>query len=110
VAVTEAIQDVEGVRGLGIATGRLPKEIVAEGNEALATALGMGETQLEPLGVDVGDTDVGGFGETEPAAIDGHEEGPSERITVGADGEKTFDLVGTVDAWKLERTPRGPDA
>jgi hypothetical protein len=89
---------------------QLPEEIVAEGNEAFATALGMGDTQLEALGVDVGDTDVDGFGETEPAAIDGHEEGASERIAVGADGEKAFDLVGTEDAWKLERTPRGPDA
>ena len=65
---------------------------------------------MEALGVDVGDTDVDGFGEAETAAIDGHEEGASERIAVGADGEEALDLVGAEDAWKLERAPRGPDA
>jgi hypothetical protein len=89
---------------------QLPEEIVTERNKAFPSSLGMGDAELEALGVDVGDTDVDGLGEAEPAAIDGHEEGASERIAVGADGEESFDLVGTEDTRELERTPGGADA
>ncbi len=89
---------------------QLLKEIVAEGNEALATSLGMGDTELEALGVDVGDADMDGLGEAKPASIDGHEQSPGERIPVGADGEETFDFVGTEDTGKWAGTPRGADA
>jgi hypothetical protein len=89
---------------------QLLKEVVAEGNEALATALGMGDTELEALGVDVGDADMSGLGKAEPAAIDGHEEGASERISVGTDGEKTLDLVGAENTGDLWVTTRGADA
>lgn len=93
-----------------IPDAQLPEEIVTERDKAFATALGMGDAELEALGVDVGDTDVDRFGEAEAAAIDGHEEGPSERIAVGADGEEALDLVRAEDAWELERTPGGADA
>jgi hypothetical protein len=85
------------------------EEVVAEGNEALATALGMGDPELEALGVNVGDADMDGLGEAKPASIDGHEQSPGERIPVGAEGEETFDFVGTEDVGKWAGTPRGAD-
>jgi hypothetical protein len=86
------------------------KEILAEGNHALTSALGIGDAQLEARGVDVLNPDMSGLGEPESASIDGHEEGPGERVAIGADGEKTLDLVGTEDPWRLGVTSGPFDA
>jgi hypothetical protein len=50
---------------------------------------------------------MSGFREPEATAIDGHEEGPGERVAMGAEGEETLDLVGTEDPGRLGVT-RGP--
>ena len=54
--------------------------LARQGDEAMAAA------------VQVFDLDMGGLGQAQAAAIDGHQEGAGAQIAVGADGEQTFDL------------------
>ena len=44
---------------------------------------------------------MSGLGEPEAAPVNGHEEGPGERVAIGADGEETLDLVGAEDTGRL---------
>ena len=53
---------------------------------------------------------MSGLGESEAAAVNGHEEGAGERVAIGADGEKSLDLVGTEDTWRLGVTSGTFDA
>jgi len=50
---------------------------------------------------------MSGLGEPQAASVNGREEGPGERIAIGAEGEETFDFVGTEDPGRLGVT-RGP--
>ena len=70
----------------------------------MATALGVGDEQLEARGVDVADLDMGGFRKTQAAADDGHEESAG-----GADLDELLDLPGADDAGRLGPTARTLD-
>jgi len=71
--------------------------------------LGWDKAQLEAGPIDVGDLEVGGLGEAEPAAEDGHEKDTGERIASGADADEALNLLGGEDTRRLDATWRALD-
>lgn len=45
----------------------------------------MGNAQLEAFSINIADLEMGGLGEPEPAAEDGHEKHPGQRVAGGTD-------------------------
>lgn len=81
-----------------IPPAQLDEQGLAHDRDALASALGMGDAQLEPGCIDVLDLEMSSLGEAQAAAEDGHEKDAAQGITGGADGDQALDLLGAIDA------------
>ena len=78
--------------GVTIVVAEHAQHVVAQKRVALASALGMRNQQTMTCAIQVGDPNVGGFGKTQPPAIDATEEGAGTQVVLGADGQEFFDL------------------